>query len=163
MILGVMAVGLVGAGVFLFSREAAAKSGAQKAFVVDPNCGSILVVDEAAAKKAVIAASIVAAPTPDSSAIAALRKILSIMFPGCDWENPLPGLTFVRGNGQSMTWKDIETIVGDKTVLELKELVEPMQGQAAIALPFLVQWGFGTGGCSSCRLPRSSATLARKK
>jgi hypothetical protein len=152
LILGATAVFGVTAAIFIFSRPAAARDKARKAFTVDMDCGSILVLDEELAKGAFVAAAIAVAPTPDSSAIEALKAICSFMFPQCDWTNPPDGRTFVRGNGQHITWGDLKSAVGERTVADVKSIVEKFSGMqgAASPLPWPFAWGFGTGGCLSC-------------
>lgn len=161
-ILTVMAVGVAGAAAFLFTRPAAAKSLAAKAFNVDPNCGFFLVTDEEKAKSAIIAASIAVAPSPDSNALAALKAILAFMFKQCDWENPPDSRTFASGPNY-IDWGTIKLVVGDKTVLQLRELIDATGGmQASAPLPWLVPMVFGTGGCLSCAmgLPGTGAVVS---
>lgn len=155
-IVTVMGVALVGTAAFLFSRPAAAKDKAKKAFAVDPHCASFLLLDEKLAKRALMDAAIVVAPTPDSNAIEALKAILKAMFSDCDWTDPPDSRVFIRGLGngqeQHLTWADIKGVIGDRTVAELTELLEQMgvmQG-GTINDPWLVKTIFGTGGCLSC-------------
>jgi hypothetical protein len=157
-ILVIMGAAFFGAAAFLFTRKAAAKEKAQEAFIVDQDCGSFLVVDDAKAKSAIIAAAIAVAPSPDSNALGALKAILAFMFPQCLWDDPPDGRTFIRGNGQSLRWIDIENLIGDKTVAELKDMLGDtgMQGAAGQGasgeMPWLVPFVFGTGGCLSCAM-----------
>jgi hypothetical protein len=165
-ILGTMLVGLVGAAAFLFSRGAAAKDKAAQAFAVDMDCGSFLVLDEAKARSAFVAAAIAVAPSPDSSAIEALKQILAFMFDQCDWNDPPDGRTFVRGTGQYLTWKMIEDAVGDKTVAGLKEFLSDigvMQGSSpSEPYPWLVSEIFGTGGCMDCAMGTGGETQSKQ-
>lgn len=152
-ILAVMGLAFVGAATFLFTRKAAAKEKAQEAFVVDQDCGSFLVVDEDKAKAAFIAAAIAVAPSPDSNALGALKAILAFMFPMCTWDDPPDNRTFVRGTGASIRWIDAKNLIGDKTVAELRTLLEDSGGlQASTPIPWIVPMVFGTGGCMSCAM-----------
>lgn len=155
-IVGGLFVGLLAAGTFLLTRKAAAKAKAKEAFTVDGNCGGILVLDEEKAKSALLAAAIAVAPTPDSSAIATLRQILAFMFPQCVWEPVPPDRTFIHG-AQSLKWSDIEALVGDRTVAELRELLESSGLQAATPQSWFVANVFGTGGCLACALGTGGA------
>lgn len=146
----IMGIGLAAGAVFFFTRTAAAASKAKTAFAVDPNCGSFLVVDEEQAKGSLIAAALAVSPAPTARAIDALKAILTKMFPQCDWNDPPDGRTFIRG-AQHLTWKDIESAVGERTVAEVREIAEKFSDmQAAAPLPWPFAWGFGTGGCFSC-------------
>lgn len=152
-ILVVMGLGLAATATFLFTRKAAAANQAAKAFIVDQDCGSFLVVDEAQAKGALVAAAIAVAPAPGAKALDAVKQILTYMFPLCDWNDPPANRTFVRANGDSIQWVDIENMIGDKTVTELKDLISSSgEMQAGAPPPWLVQNIFGTGGCLSCAL-----------
>ncbi len=161
-ILAVMAVGVAGAAAFLFTRPAAAKNLAKQAFNVDLNCAFFLVTDEEKAKSAIIAAAITVAPTPDSNALEALKAILTVLFPECDWQNPPDSRTFAMGENH-INWSTIKLLVGTKTVAELKTLLDAGGGlQGSAPMPWLVPMVFGTGGCLSCAMGTGGETRSKQ-
>jgi hypothetical protein len=155
-ILGLTLVGAAGLGAFFVTRSAAAKSKASAAITVDPQCFIFVVVDEEKAKSAIVAAAIAVNPSMDSSAIEALKAIFAKMFPACDWTNPPAQRIFVRrSTGQNLSWANIEALIGDKTVGEVKDLAKSAGLTGGVSagepMPWPILWGFGTG-CSACTM-----------
>lgn len=154
LIIGVMAVGLVGAGVFFFTREAAAGSKAAKAFSVSADCNTIRILDEQLAQEAATAAAISLAPSGDSSALTVVKEALAIMLPQCSWDDPPATRAFVDKAGNSTSWAMIEDFIGSETtVSQLKDRLLAEAGlQGAVVVPPLMRQLFGTGGCFTCGL-----------
>lgn len=113
-----LAIPVVGLGLFFASRPAAAKNAAKDAFVVSPGCETIKVVDETQAKASAIAAALSVGLNPSANAIATLREIAKVILPTCPWgsakENDI--VFQVPGRG-SYTWVQIQDFVGTETTV----------------------------------------------
>ena len=133
-----LAIG-IGATIFFKTRRAAAASQGAKAFTVSDDCKTITVIDEAAARTAAIAASLVVRPSPGDPAIEAARDVLVVVFPACGWTTIPSDLQFVHG-GHTYSWAEITAAIGDRTVGELTQLVGATPALNAGELPRLLQW-----------------------
>ncbi len=115
------AVVTVGGAVFIFSRPAAAKAAGAKAFRVSADCTSIEIVDEEAAKSALIAAGTIAFKGESQSAMELIVLGLGYAIPQCPI-NDYVKISGIPGVPIGITIGEIRSIVGDKTVAELMEL-----------------------------------------
>lgn len=124
------AVITVGGAVFIFSRPAAAKAAGAKAFKVSADCTLVEVVDEEAAKSALISAATIAFKGMDQSAMDLIVRALGYAIPQCPINDYLkikgiPGVPF------GVTIAEVRAIVGTKTVAEVQELA----AQGGLPLP----------------------------
>jgi hypothetical protein len=129
----------IGGVVFFSTRRAAAAKGAAQAFTVSPDCMTITVVDDQAAKGAATAAALAVRPGPDEPAIDAIRQIFAVLLPQCDWANVPPDRSIVHGTVR-WTWSQLEASLAGKTVSELRSFVGAGPAFVATPIPRLVDW-----------------------
>lgn len=115
------AVLTVGTAVFVFSRPAAAKAAGAKAFKVSDDCKSVEIIDEEAAKSALIAAATIAFKGMDQPAIELIVSALGYAIPQCPI-NDYMKITGIPGVPFGLTIGEVRAIVGTKTVAEVQEL-----------------------------------------
>ncbi len=115
------AVLTVGAGVFFFTRPAAAAAAGRKAFKVDAKCENVEIVDEEAAKEALTAAAMVHFQGLSQKAIDLIVLALGQAMPQCPINDYLK-ITGIPGVPFGITIGQIRAIVGDMTLEQVQEM-----------------------------------------
>lgn len=115
------AVITVGGAVFIFSRPAAAKAAGAKAFKVTADCTTVEIVDEEAAKSALMAAGTIAFKGLDQPAMELIVSALGYAIPQCPI-NDYMKISGVPGVPFGVTIGELRQIVGDKSIGEIQEL-----------------------------------------
>lgn len=117
------AVVTVGGAVFLFTRDAAAASAGRKGFKVSADCTSVEVVDEDAAKEALIAGATANFHGMDQKAIDLIILALGVAIRDSHCPvNDYMRVSGIPGVPLPMTIGQIRAIVGDRTLEEVQEL-----------------------------------------
>lgn len=115
------AVVTVGGAVFIFSREAVAKEAGKKAFRVNAECTEVEVIDEEAAKQALVAAATLHFRGMDQHAIDLIVRALGQAIPQCPI-NDYMKISGIPGVPFGVTVGQVRAIVGDKTLEEVQDL-----------------------------------------
>lgn len=117
------AVVTVGGAVFLFTRDAAAASAGRKAFKVSADCTSVEIVDEEAAKEALVAGATANFQNMQQRAIDLIILALGVAIRDSKCPvNDYMKLVGIPGIAIDPTIGMIRAIVGDRTLEEVQEL-----------------------------------------
>lgn len=111
----------IGGSIYLFSRPAAAAAAGKRAFKVSADCTSVQIVDEEAAKQALVAAAMVHFHGLDQPAMELIVLALGTAIPQCPI-NDYMKISGVPGVPFGVTIGELRAIVGDKTLEQVQEL-----------------------------------------
>lgn len=138
--LGIVLAAVVGGGIYFGTRRSAAAKAAKKAFEVSGDCQTVVIVDDAEAKNAVMAAALAVRPSSGDPAVVAAGQILNTLFPQCDWQTIPDDREFVHGD-RTYTWGSVKLLLVGRTVGEVTSMVTGnAQGHAPSIMPSLFAW-----------------------
>lgn len=141
---GLIVLGLAAVG----GLVALAAGGKKDSSEPSGDCAHLTITDEMLTAEQSAIAAVQQATSPDAKWLPAVAKIIRIFFPDCTLEASTK-LTFYRGTEKwTGTWGDIESVVGDKTLMQA--ISDPAVMQKLRAL-------FGVGG-ETAPMPQGSGS-----